>query len=360
MTFPRSAALLGAMGLGVLLLVLGWWWFRRARGDAGAGGGRGEDTEPGQPDTHPADVKEGRGRTRYVIEGEIARGAMGSVFAAREATSGRRIALKTMTLPGRTDLQMRHAERERFQREVDAAARLIHPDIVRVFDAGHDDEQAWMAMELVPGFDLSTRAAPGQLLDTRLVLRIGARVARALAYAHRQGVVHRDIKPANIMVDLAGGRVKITDFGTAHLGDASRTRTGVVLGTPSFMAPEQMAGSRVDGRADLYSLGAMLFQLLTGRLPFEADSMARLISAIANDPAPDLRALRPDLPVALTAVVALALEKRPELRYADGDQMANDLQAVEALLETPGLRDAVPIDAAPGSGTADPRQNAPR
>lgn len=360
MTSPRSVALLGAMGLGVLLLVLGWWWFRRARGNAGSGGGRGEDTEPGQPDTHPADVTQGRGRTRYVIEGEIARGAMGSVFAAREATSGRRIALKTMTLPGRTDLQTRHAEWERIQREVDAAARLIHPDIVQVFDAGHDDEQAWMAMELVPGFDLSTRVAPGRLLDTRQVLRIGARVARALAYAHRQGVVHRDIKPANVMVDTAGGRVKITDFGTAHLDDASRTRTGVVLGTPSFMAPEQMAGSRVDGRADLYSLGAMLFQLLTGRLPFEADSMARLMSAIANERAPDLRTLRPDLPVALAEVVALALEKRPELRYADGDQMADDLQAVEALLETPGLRDAVPVGATPGSGTAEPRQNAPR
>lgn len=360
MMLPWPAALLGATGSVVLLLVLAWWWFRRARRNAGPGGGHGENTVPGQPDTHPADVKEGRGRTRYVIEGEIARGAMGSVFAAREATSGRRIALKTMPLPGRADLGKQRSERERFQRETDAAARLTHPDIVQVFDAGHDDEEAWIAMELVPGFDLSTRVAPGRLLEPSLVLRIGARVARALAYAHRQGVVHRDVKPANVMVDPARGRVKITDFGTAHLGDTSRTRTGVVLGTPSFMAPEQMAGSRVDGRADLYSLGVMLFQLLTGRLPFEADSMARLMSAIANDRAPDLLVLRPDLPVTLAGVIALALEKRPELRYADGDQMAEDLEAVEAALDTPGLRDAARADARAGIGAVEPRQNAPR
>jgi serine/threonine-protein kinase len=130
------------------------------------------------------------------------------------------------------------------------------------------------------------------------------------------------------MVDLEADTVKVTDFGIARITDASRTRTGLVLGTPSFMSPEQMAGRRLDGRSDLYSLGVMLFQLLTGRLPHQADSMARIMYLIANEPAPDVRSLRPELPEALANVVALALEKRPEVRYGDGRQFAADLKQI--------------------------------
>jgi serine/threonine-protein kinase len=153
-------------------------------------------------------------------------------------------------------------------------------------------------------------------------------VAEALAYAHRQNVVHRDIKPANIMYELDSDTVKVTDFGIARITDSSKTKTGLVLGTPSFMSPEQLAGKKVDGRSDLYSLGVMLFQMLTGVLPFRGESMAELMFKIANEEAPDIRIIRKELPESLANLVALSVSKRPETRYQDGDQFAADLRAV--------------------------------
>jgi serine/threonine-protein kinase len=187
-------------------------------------------------------------------------------------------------------------------------------------------------MELVRGHDLSRHTQPGQLLPVRQVLAIGIRLARALHHAHSLGIVHRDVKPANIMIDPASDGVRIMDFGIARVGGASRTRTGLVLGTPSYMSPEQLAGLPVDGRCDLYALGAVLFQLLSGRLPHASESMARLMHEIAHEPAADVRSLRPGLPEALAMVLSLALEKRAELRYANGEDMAQDLETVLAQL----------------------------
>jgi eukaryotic-like serine/threonine-protein kinase len=174
------------------------------------------------------------------------------------------------------------------------------------------------------------------------------RVAEALAYAHKQNVVHRDIKPANIMYEPDSDSVKVTDFGIARITDSSKTKTGLVLGTPSFMSPEQIAGKKVDGRSDLYSLGVMLFQMLGGVLPFRGESMAELIHKIANEDAPDVRLIRKDIPERLAHIVALSLNKRPETRYQDGDQLAADLKAVlaelpagpSASIATPARRDA--------------------
>jgi serine/threonine-protein kinase len=160
------------------------------------------------------------------------------------------------------------------------------------------------------------------------VLAIGERVARALDYAHQHQVVHRDIKPANIMFDAATDRVKVTDFGIARITDASRTKTGMVFGTPSFMSPEQLAGQPVTGRSDLYSLGVTLFQLLTGELPLRADSLAALMYQIANEPAPDVRRLRPELPAALAQLLQQALAKQPEARFDSGLAMAQAIRAV--------------------------------
>jgi eukaryotic-like serine/threonine-protein kinase len=213
---------------------------------------------------------------------------------------------------------------------------------------------AWIAMEYLKGRDLRHYAQVPNLLPVAVVLRIGARVADALAHAHAQGIVHRDIKPANVMADLTGDSVKVTDFGIARIADASRTRTGMVLGTPSFMSPEQMAGGDVDGRSDVYSLGAMLFQLLSGHLPFEADSMHALMTQIANEPAPDVRVWRPELPEALANVVSLALQKRPEVRYAGAAQLADDLRAIEAMLAADVTFDPV---GAPKQGTIPVRRS---
>lgn len=269
---------------------------------------------------------------RYRVEAMIGRGSMGAVYLGRDPQIGRQVAIKTLALTREFSGDQLVEARGRFFREAETAGRLQHPDIVTIFDAGETQDLAWIAMEFVNGHDLQMDAVPGRLLPLPQLLEITARVAEALAHAHSQGVVHRDIKPANVMVDAAAGLVKVMDFGVARITDANRTRTGLVLGTPSYMSPEQMAGRPVDGRSDLYSLGVMLFQLLTGELPHAAESMSKLMFQIVNEPAPDVRTRRPDVPEALANVVALALEKRPEVRYADGRQMAADLRAVAALL----------------------------
>jgi eukaryotic-like serine/threonine-protein kinase len=264
----------------------------------------------------------------YEIGEEVGRGAMAVVHRAVDRRSGRTVAIKRLALQREFAPEDLIDVRDRFMREASAARHLDHPDILRVLDAGECAGETWIAMEYVVGLDLSHHTRPGQLLPLREVLLLSARLARALQYAHGHGVVHRDIKPANVMLERESGSVKIMDFGIARVADGSRTRTGLVLGTPSYMSPEQLAGLQVDGRSDLYSLGAMLFQLLTGHLPHQTESMATLMHEIMNRPAADIRRLRPELPESLAMVVALALEKRPELRYQRGDTLAQDLEAV--------------------------------
>ena len=287
------------------------------------------DAAPEIPADPPA---AGQTLGRYVLDRLIGSGSMGSVYLGRDPKIGRPVAIKTLALSQLFAGAELAEARTRFFREAETAGRLQHPGIVTIFDAGEDSGLAYIAMEFLGGHDLQRHTQSARLLPVSQVLDIAARLALALAYAHRQGVVHRDIKPANVMLDPDTGAVKLTDFGIARITDASRSRTGMVLGTPSYMAPEQMAGDLVDGRADLYALGVLLFQLLTGRLPHEAPSLAALMRQIASEPAPDVRSLRPALPEALANVVALALEKRPALRYADGQQLADDLRAVAAML----------------------------
>lgn len=264
----------------------------------------------------------------FDIGAEIGRGAMAIVYKATQRSTGRQVAIKRLALSREFSSEDLADVRERFMREARAAGALEHPDILQVVDAGQDGNDAWLALEYVLGRDLSLFTKPGQLLPVREVVQLGARLARALDYAHSRGVIHRDIKPANIMLDRVNGNLKLMDFGIARMGDGSRTRTGLVLGTPSFMSPEQLAGLAVDGRSDLYSLGVLLYQLLTGRLPHQSDSMAKLMQLIATEPAPDVRIHRRSLPESLALVLAVALEKRPELRYPSGEQMARDLDAV--------------------------------
>jgi tRNA A-37 threonylcarbamoyl transferase component Bud32 len=265
---------------------------------------------------------------RYQIDKPLGKGAMGAVYQGHDPATGQRVAIKTMALSREFSGDELADARSRFLREADMAGRLRHPDIVGILDAGEADGLAYIAMELVEGIDLSHHAHPERLLTPQQVLRIVARVADALAYAHTRGVTHRDVKPANIMVDMARELVKVMDFGVARVADATRTRTGVVLGTPTFMSPEQLSGQPIDGRSDLYSLGVALFQLLTGQLPYPTDSMGALMRAIGREPPLPLLSLRPELPLELGDIVALALQKHPATRYASGQHMADDLRAV--------------------------------
>jgi serine/threonine-protein kinase len=181
-------------------------------------------------------------------------------------------------------------------------------------------------MEFLKGQDLMQYCKPDNLMEMRRVISIVARSAEGLDYAHKQNVVHRDIKPANIMYEAESDTVKITDFGIARITDSSKTKTGTVLGTPSYMSPEQLAGKKVDGRSDLFSLGVMFYQMLTGSLPFKADSMASLMFKITNEEAVDIRTIRADIPEALAAVVNKALIKDVDQRYQTGIEFANALK----------------------------------
>jgi serine/threonine-protein kinase len=274
---------------------------------------------------------------RYQLEKELGKGSMGKVYRGRDPQLGRTVAIKTLALDHEFDATALVDVRERFFREAETAGRLQHPNIVTIYDAGETNGLAFIVMELLSGSDLTAHCKEGQLLPVPTALHIAAQVARALAYAHQHQVVHRDIKPANIMFDAQSGTVKVMDFGIARITDTSKTRTGLVLGTPSFMSPEQLSGKKVDGRSDLYSLGVTLFQLLTGTLPFRGANMAELMKKITTEEAPDIRTLRPELPEGLANLIALALTKRPELRYQSGSEMAQDLTALGTRFSTAGV-----------------------
>jgi hypothetical protein len=259
---------------------------------------------------------------RYVLEREIGRGAMGIVYLGRDTAINRSVAIKAIPLASEfSDAELVEA-RSRFFREAETAGRLNHPNIVTIYDVGEERGLAYIAMEYLKGHHLSDYARSNNLLEPRKVLDLTGRTAAALGFAHKQQVVHRDIKPANLMFDMATDVLKITDFGIARLTGAGSTRTGIVLGTPSFMSPEQLEGRNVTGHSDLFSLGVSLFQLLTGQLPFTADSMTGLMQQIAEAPHPPLRAFRPDLPACVESVIDRALAKSPEDRYDSGAQMA--------------------------------------
>ena len=287
---------------------------------------------------------------RYQVEKELGKGAMGVVYLGKDPKIGRVVAIKTMALSQEFEGDELTDARERFFREAETAGRLQHQNIVTIFDAGEEHDLAYIAMEFLKGRDLVDYCKGGNLLPLPKVLSIVERVATALAYAHRQNVVHRDIKPANIMYEVESDTVKVTDFGIARITDSSKTKTGLVLGTPSFMSPEQIAGKKVDGRSDLFSLGVMLFQMLTGVLPFRGESMAELMYKIANEEAPDIRIVRNDISEPLALVVARSLAKRSDLRYQDGDAFAADLKA--AMAAAPGEAVSTPARPAPTAGEA--------
>jgi serine/threonine-protein kinase len=263
---------------------------------------------------------------RYQVEKELGKGAMGVVYLGRDPKIGRVVAIKTMALSQEFEADELTEVKERFFREAETAGRLNHPQIVTIYDAGEEHDLCFIAMELLKGKDLAPYTKPDNLLPFEKVVSIIARVADALGYAHKLNVVHRDIKPANLMYDLEGDVVKVTDFGIARITDSSKTKTGMVLGTPSYMSPEQLSGKKVDGRSDLFSLAVSLYQMACGKLPFEGDSMAQLMFKIANEHAPDILQFNPNLPPAFVTFLDRAMAKDADERYQDGDAFAAALR----------------------------------
>lgn len=271
---------------------------------------------------------------RYQVEKELGKGAMGIVYLGKDPKIGRDVAIKTMSLSQEFEADQLDEARQRFFREAETAGRLNHPNIVTIFDAGEEHDLCYIAMEFLKGKDLLAYTKVDHLLPLVDCASIVRQVAEALQYAHVQHVVHRDIKPANIMYEPTEKIVKVTDFGIARITDSSKTRTGMVLGTPSYMSPEQLSGKKIDGRSDLFSLGVMLYQLSTGSLPFTGESMAELMYKIANDAPQDPRLINPQLPPMLAAIIMKALQKDETTRFQTGAHFAAAMAKLEAGLRT--------------------------
>src|SRR3954452_9299543 len=259
---------------------------------------------------------------RYEITGELGRGAMGVVYKALDPTIGRTVALKTMRL----DVHGLDAQEmvRRFQNEARAAGVLNHPNIVTIYDAGEEDGIFYIAMEFIEGTTLHEVLAEQRVLATDEVLQLTRQIARGLDYAHSNGIVHRDIKPANIMI-TGNGTVKIMDFGIAKSG-GQVTNTGQVLGTPNYMAPEQVKGRQLDGRSDLFSLGVILYEMLTGEKPFVGQNVTTIIYKIVNENPITPRDLDVTVHPGLSAIVTKALAKAPDDRYQTGADLIRDLE----------------------------------
>jgi serine/threonine-protein kinase len=270
---------------------------------------------------------------RYKILGELGRGAMGIVYKAEDPNLDRVVALKTIIMDA--DAEDAAEYRKRFLVEAKAAGKLHHPNVVTTFDCGDHDGIAYLAMEFIDGTDLRTRVTKKGVTPLEAV-DIVRQVAEGLAYAHERGIVHRDVKPANIMLD-AQGRAKLTDFGLARMRLADhKTTTGMVLGTPRYMSPEQIGGEKVDARSDIFSLGIVLYEALTGTRLFSGDGIAQVQHSILNTELVPPTRVMPGLPAMLDFVVARALERDPAARYQDASELAADLATCVAELRSLG------------------------
>jgi serine/threonine protein kinase len=264
---------------------------------------------------------------RYEILDEVGQGAMGTVYRAHDPLIERMVAIKTVSI---AQLQQEGADAEsRFLREAQSAGRLSHPNIVTIYDVGEADGLAYIAMEYLSGTTLRDIMNKGAMpLD--LVLDTTTQMAEALAFAHEHGVIHRDIKPANVIVTGKRGQIKLTDFGIAHLTNSGHTLAGQMLGSPRYMSPEQAMGHEVDGRSDIFSLGAVLHEMLTGHYAFDGDSLPTIVYRVINETPVAAASLRPQLPDALANLIASMLHKNPANR-PDARTLVNALQALQAL-----------------------------
>jgi len=312
---------------------------------------------------------------RYQVIKRLGAGAFGTVYKAKDKILGRMVAIKTIRLEGLAASGGAGLEElmDRFKREAMVSAQLKHPNIVTIYDIGDSDGVSYIAMEFIDGVGLDRVIAGAGRLPVDRAAALAAQVADALDFAHKHNVVHRDIKPANIMVE-SGDRVKVTDFGIAKVTDSAEhlTATGSLLGTPSYMSPEQARGSAIDGRSDLFAVGAIVYEMVAGKKAFRGDSITGLIFKIITEEPPPLKEQDPDIPEELVRIVARALTKDPAGRYQAGRELADDLLALTRPGSTPTLRQSEmatapgyvpgPTTYIPGSSptlASTPTQNAP-
>jgi serine/threonine-protein kinase len=267
---------------------------------------------------------------RYQVDLMVGEGAMARVYKAYDPKIDRTLAIKLLKSHLLTDEEYR----VRFFREAKGAGILSHPNIVTVFDVGEEDNHPFLAMEWVEGTTLADVLKEGRKFTPKEVVEIGVQLVRALDYAHKKGIVHRDVKPGNVMLVKDSLTVKVADFGICRITEADthvqgqQTQMGDVLGTPHYMSPEQVLGEKVDARSDLFSAGVVLYQLLTGALPFEGDSLISVAFKITKSDPPSIDKLRPELPLALRRVIDRALKKQPDKRYQTGEDFAQALIGV--------------------------------
>jgi CHASE2 domain-containing sensor protein/predicted Ser/Thr protein kinase len=261
---------------------------------------------------------------RYEIIKELGHGAMGTVFLGKDPSIHREVAIKTLNYAD-VEVQQLKEVKDQFFREAEAAGRLSHPNIVTIYDVGEDHDMAYIAMELLQGKNLSEFCQKDSLLPIDRILRVAASVAEALDYAHKQGVVHRDIKPANIIL-TDNDRVKVADVGIARvMSSSTKTQTGVIFGTPNYMSPEQVAGQKVDGRSDLYSLGVVLYEMLSAEKPFRGDSITTLMYAITHNSYLPLAEIAPGTPPCCVKLVDKLLRKEVARRYQSADRVVKQI-----------------------------------
>lgn len=268
---------------------------------------------------------------RYRIVKELGRGSMGVVYLGEDPTIHRSVAIKTMRLDQAEDADLVKEVKARFFHEAESTGRLSHPNIVTIYDAGEEEDLGYIAMEFLEGTTLKSWCKKEHLLPVRQAVSVAATVADALDYAHRHGIVPRDVKPSNIML-TSNHAVKVTDFGIARMTTSTKTQTTMIMGTPSYMSPEQVVGEHVDGRADIFSLGVVLFELLTSEKPFQADNITALLFKIAHEPPRSIRTFRSDLPPVTEAILERALQKQASQRYQHAGELATDLRACVELL----------------------------
>jgi serine/threonine protein kinase len=276
---------------------------------------------------------------RYQIEEVLGSGGMSTVFKATDPNLKRVVAVKII----HPHMSMDADFVRRFEEEAASVAQLRQPNIVQVHDFNHDGDSYYMVLEFVPGESLAERLTRVGRMSNQEVVHYAGQICEAVDYAHQRGLIHRDLKPANVMLDVHGDAI-LMDFGIAKIvGGTRHTATGAVIGTAMYMAPEQIKGVEVDRRSDIYSLGVMLFEMVSGRPPFQADSAMTLMMMHVNDPVPDLRQLRPDLPAGLVQVIEKALSKDPNQRYQTAGEMAVALGSALEMRVSQDKRDPLPV-----------------